>query len=181
MQRCSIKKRVLTNFAKSTEKHLRQGLFFGKVASLRPATLLKKRIWHRCFLVNFAKFLNTPFLIEHLWWLLLKAIATLFSTGKASRNRVSCFSSLFLIKVKVSINVSGVMRISALNCCPIAIWFLLFHICWNHNFLDKRSKPFFQLSNQWSTMQYSNFVSKKIFFQQYPFTDYCFCGVSDNY
>ena len=29
----------------------------------RPAaTLLKKRLWHRCFPVNFARFLRTPFL-----------------------------------------------------------------------------------------------------------------------
>ena len=28
----------------------------------RPATLVKKRTWHRCFSVNFAKFLKTPFL-----------------------------------------------------------------------------------------------------------------------
>ena len=27
----------------------------------------KKRLWHRCFPANFAKFLRTPFLIEHLW------------------------------------------------------------------------------------------------------------------
>ena len=31
-------------------------------ANLRPATLLTKRLWHRCFPVNFAKFLRTPFL-----------------------------------------------------------------------------------------------------------------------
>ena len=29
---------------------------------LRSATLLKERIWHRCFPVNFVKFLRTPFL-----------------------------------------------------------------------------------------------------------------------
>ena len=29
---------------------------------LRPAVLLKKRLWHRCFPVNFAKFLRRPFL-----------------------------------------------------------------------------------------------------------------------
>ena len=29
---------------------------------LRPATLLKKRLWHRCFPMNFAKFLRTIFL-----------------------------------------------------------------------------------------------------------------------
>ena len=38
---------------------------------LRPATLLKKRLWRRCFPVNFAKFLRTSIFIEHLWWLLL--------------------------------------------------------------------------------------------------------------
>ena len=31
-------------------------------ADLRPATLLKKRLWHRCFPVSFGKFLRTPFL-----------------------------------------------------------------------------------------------------------------------
>ena len=30
--------------------------------AVRPATLLKKNLWHRCSLVNFAKFLRTPFL-----------------------------------------------------------------------------------------------------------------------
>ena len=29
------------------------------------------RPWHRCFSVNFVKFLRTPFFIEHIWWLLL--------------------------------------------------------------------------------------------------------------
>ena len=29
------------------------------------------RLWHRCYSVNFAKFLRTPFFIEHLRWLLL--------------------------------------------------------------------------------------------------------------
>ena len=37
---------------------------------IRPATLLKKRLWRRFFPVNFAKFLRIPFLTEHLWWLL---------------------------------------------------------------------------------------------------------------
>ena len=38
------KKSVLKNFAKLTGKHLFQNLFFNKVAGLRPATLLKKRL-----------------------------------------------------------------------------------------------------------------------------------------
>ena len=35
---------------------------------LKPAILLKKKLWHSCFPVNFAKFLRTTFYIEHLWW-----------------------------------------------------------------------------------------------------------------
>ena len=65
------KKAVLRNFAKFIWKHLCQCLFFNKVAGLSPATLLKKRYWHMCFPVNVAKFLRTPFLTEHLRWLLL--------------------------------------------------------------------------------------------------------------
>ena len=56
------RKGVLRNFATFTGKHLWQSLVFNKVAGLRPATLLKKRLWHRCFPVNFVKFLTTPFL-----------------------------------------------------------------------------------------------------------------------
>ena len=66
------KKGVLGNSTKFTGKHLCQSLFFNKVAGLRPATLLKKRLWQRCFPVNFLKFLRTLFFIEHLWWLLLE-------------------------------------------------------------------------------------------------------------
>ena len=36
--------------------------FFNKVVGLRPAILLNKRVWHRCFPVKFVKFLRTPFL-----------------------------------------------------------------------------------------------------------------------
>ena len=60
-------KGVLKNFTKFTGKHLCQSLFFNKVKKL----LLKRRLWQRCFLMNFMKFLRTPFLTEHLRWLLL--------------------------------------------------------------------------------------------------------------
>ena len=72
-QMCSVKKLFL-EFTKFTGKNLCQSLFFNKIAGLRPATLLKKRLWHRCFPVNFVKFLRTPFHIEHLWWLLLNQV-----------------------------------------------------------------------------------------------------------
>ena len=46
------KKGVLRNFTKFTGKHLCMSLFFNKVAG-QPATLLKTRLWHRYFPVNF--------------------------------------------------------------------------------------------------------------------------------
>ena len=55
VRRCYIKKGVLENFVKFTGKHLCQGLFFNKISGAS----------------NIAKFLRTPFLIEHLWLLLL--------------------------------------------------------------------------------------------------------------
>ena len=61
----------LENITKFTGKYLCQSLLFDKVAGLRSATLLKKILWHRCFPVNFVKFLRTIFFMEHLWWLLL--------------------------------------------------------------------------------------------------------------
>ena len=83
------RKGVLRNFAKFTEKYLRQSLFFNNVAGLcqsRTAvsynsyivflcvSLLKMRPWHRGFPANFAKFLRTSFFTEHLWCLLLYRI-----------------------------------------------------------------------------------------------------------
>ena len=46
------KKGALGNLAKFTGKHLCQ--------SLEACNLIKKRLWHRCFSVNFTKFLRTP-------------------------------------------------------------------------------------------------------------------------
>ena len=53
------------------------GLFFNKGAGLRLV-----RLWCRCFPVNFAKFLRTPFLTEHLWWLLQERANNIFSNYK---------------------------------------------------------------------------------------------------
>ena len=44
---------------------MRQNLFFNKVADLRPATLLKKRLWYRSFPVDYAKFQENTFFAEH--------------------------------------------------------------------------------------------------------------------
>ena len=52
-----MKKGVLRNFPKFIGKHLCQSLCFNKVA-----TLLKIRLWHRCFPVNFWKIVFNMFL-----------------------------------------------------------------------------------------------------------------------
>ena len=62
------KKDVIKHFVNFTGKHLCQSLFFNNVSFL---TLFKIRLWHRRFLLHFAKFLRTPFHTEQLWWLLL--------------------------------------------------------------------------------------------------------------
>ena len=71
-RRFSVKKVFLVIWQNSQENICARVSFFNKVAGLRPTTLLKKRLWHRRFPVNYAKFLKIPFFIEHLWWLLLK-------------------------------------------------------------------------------------------------------------
>ena len=51
-----------------------------------PATLSKKRLWHRCFPVNFTKFLRTTFFTEHRWWLL-------FQIAEVQPQSVCCLAS----------------------------------------------------------------------------------------
>ena len=59
---CSMEKGILKNLRKFAGKQLWQSFFFNKVEGLRPAALLKKRLWHKCFPLNFVKLLRTPFL-----------------------------------------------------------------------------------------------------------------------
>ena len=74
------KKDGFRNFAK----------FIGKYLCMRPATLVKKRLWHWRFPLNFAKFLKTPFFIEHIWWLLL----TIPGVGFQSHFSNQCMSRI---------------------------------------------------------------------------------------
>ena len=75
--RCSVKKVFLKNSQNSQENTCVRD-FLNKVTSLWPATLFKKRLSHRSFPVNFAKFLRRPFFTEHLWWLLLNVTSKEF-------------------------------------------------------------------------------------------------------
>ena len=105
---------VLRNFAKFTGKSLCQGLFFIKVAGLRPTTLLEKRLWHRYFPVNFEKFLRTPFYIEHLWWLLLfftSLLLVLFIVGIALCTNLK-FEERFWISKNVASSFLGYSKLN---------------------------------------------------------------------
>ena len=60
-QEVFCEKGVLRNFTKSTRKHLCQVSFLIKLQTW-PVPLLKKRLWHRCFPVNFSEISkNTSF------------------------------------------------------------------------------------------------------------------------
>ena len=56
---CSVKKGAIKNFAIFTGKHLCCSLFLIK-RGLQACNFIEKRLQHRCFPVNIAKFLRTP-------------------------------------------------------------------------------------------------------------------------
>ena len=87
-------KSAIRNAAKFTGKHPYQSLFFNKVAGLRPATLVKKRLRRRCFPVNFAKFIRTPILKNICKQLLLKQEIIFVSFSEESQGGVQCFKKL---------------------------------------------------------------------------------------
>ena len=116
-QEVICEKSVLRNFKKFTGKHLCWNLFFNKVSGLRPATFLKKRLWHKCFPVNIEKFLRTPFVTEHLLLLLL----LLKWTGR-SLKRIDFFwycsknmAEKHLWKSSIFRNVTGCYRFSKVS------------------------------------------------------------------
>ena len=57
VRRCSVKEVFLEISQNSQENTCARASFFNKVAG---------GAWHRCFPVNFAKFLRTAFFVEHL-------------------------------------------------------------------------------------------------------------------
>ena len=73
---CSVKKVSLEILQKSQENTCAKVSFLTELQAF-----IKKRLWHRCFPVNFAQFLRTPFTIKHLWWLLLFRIKMNFKLG----------------------------------------------------------------------------------------------------
>ena len=83
---------VLKNFATFTVKYLCWSPFSIKLEDWRHAFFLKKRLQHKCFSANFAKFLRTAFFKERLfvmlfrsfmWWKILDIWELHFTTVKS--------------------------------------------------------------------------------------------------
>ena len=126
------KKDVLGNFTKFTGKHLCQSLFFNKVAGLRSETLLKKRLWQRCFPVNFAKFVRRTFLTERVGWLLLilEMIREIFHSKQnlllPLRSRTQLWKIFQQIRRKIFKNIHSNKLISQVLCYEVFIVFVVF-------------------------------------------------------
>ena len=58
---------------------------------LKACNFIKKRLQHRCFPVQFAKFLRTPYFIEHIRLLLLLYILTKHSVSLFFYSLLFCF------------------------------------------------------------------------------------------
>ena len=96
-QMCYLEKGVLKNLAKFTENTCARASFLIKLQArvsfliklrvLRPATLLKKRlwpVWHRCFSCEFCEIFKNTFFIEHLRKTASKTWFFLFSLSFSS-------------------------------------------------------------------------------------------------
>ena len=101
VQKVSVRKGVLRNFAKLTGKDLYKSLFYNKVAGEICNFIIKETL-AQCFPVNFAKFLRTTFYIEHLWWLLLSVFTTIAAVSSL------LFSQKFsIIDIWIRLNTLG--------------------------------------------------------------------------
>ena len=84
VQRCSFKK-VLFEIPQNSQEN----------TSAAPATVLKKRLWHRFFPLKFAKILRVSFFIEHLRWLLIGLTWRCFKISEGSD--VGFLNAMFFI------------------------------------------------------------------------------------
>ena len=87
-------KRLFRNFTKFTGKHLCQSSFFNKVAGLKPATLLKKRL-AQVFSCEFCEISKGTFFTEHL---LTTASGFLVNLEKIKHGKVGFITEIILNK-----------------------------------------------------------------------------------
>ena len=109
---------VLKNFAVFTGKHQLWSLFLIKLQTWRSA----KRLQHRCFPVNIAKFLRTPPVAASVkWWNSTKMFVNFFSHRLTSRSRkntiekYSIYWNVLLSSRQSGIPVWNVLHVIAQN------------------------------------------------------------------
>ena len=59
--KCSCEKKMFLKISQNSQENTCARASFLIKLQATPATLLKAKLWHRCFPVNFAKFLRTSF------------------------------------------------------------------------------------------------------------------------
>ena len=93
-RKCSSKK-VFLKICQNSQENTCVGIFFNKVAGLRSATLLKKRLWHRLFSCEFWQIYKNTFLQNTFGRLILD----------------QCFSNVFNVKAIFSARIENVFSI----------------------------------------------------------------------
>ena len=143
---CSVKK-VLLKILKILEKTPVPECFEG----LRSATLLKKRLWHRCFPVSFARFLRIPVVQNTSGRLLLWKTASKTSNAKhlelikrrskVQENNLSC---------KRALNFD-LWKIFSENCKPMRVWLWLVYKFTKNCLIVRLFSKFIQTKKRYPT------------------------------
>ena len=92
------------------------------------ASFLKKRLWQRCFPLNFARFLRVSFLTKHLRWLLL----AFQSESTLNSFRISCSKQVQYLKFKWKVTSWKYSRSNIVQTSSLCyVWaFRLLHWKW---------------------------------------------------
>ena len=128
-----------------------------------PATLLKKRLWHRCFSVNFDKFLRTPFSQNTSGLLLLKVEILIYMQDQ-------------YLSATSNINLSPTQSKNIKILFKCDIWknlqnFLLKQLKFLKNKNNQKVSISFQIQNDknkiWNIFVYSKLISRMTFFSSH--------------
>ena len=93
----------------------------------RPASLVKKRYWHRRFPVNFAKFLRKPFHTEHLRWLLLNEVWNFLMLHRRQKSFIYNFFLFLIHSAFIQMNVNILIHLNLLDYCTAFAVSVEFH------------------------------------------------------
>ena len=121
-QRWSIKKGVLKNFAKFTGKTCATVSFLIKLQAL-SLQLFKKRLWHRCFPVNIAKFSRAPFFQNTSGQSLLKQHTSYNCKSSRQLKKTENFFKTLFLGFKAKEVLINTFILWSFSHCPL-VWFI---------------------------------------------------------